>query len=529
MLLLSLALVAGCAKRVTMVEQANRDQVLLLGNKDEPADLDPNVNEAISTTRILGALFEPLVRYSDDGQSVVPAVAASWEASADGLTYSFHLRPDARWSNGRPVTAPDFRDSFLRVLDPKVSSVNASYAFAIVGAEDFLAGRLTDPRAVGIEAAGPYLLVLHLRFPAPYLLETLTSDPFYPVFLADLDAHGGRRQRGGPWERPGVLVSNGPFELAEWKANAFVRVTANPHYWDAAHVRVREVRFFPTDDENAEERSFRAGQLHVTYRLPKTKVPAYASEHPEEFHIAQKLRVDFLTFNVIAGPFLDPRVRRAFSLAVDRDRLVKAALGRLATPAATFVRPGTGGFQPTPRFHHDAAAARAELAAAGFPGGKGFPSVELALNGTTGVTLAVAEVVQQMWRETLGVEVHLRPMEFKVYLAAARDHAFQVLLEGFSPFPDPHDLLAFGVMGDPNNDAGAANPSYDAAFSAADRTVDLARRLVAFDAVEAINADQVYYAPLYFENQAVLVSPSVGGWRDHPMGDLNWHDLFLKP
>jgi len=520
---------SGCAKRETMVQAANRRGILLIGNKDEPADLDPNINEAITTSRILSALFEPLVHYSADGQSIVPAGAASWEIAGDGLTYTFHLRPDAKWSNGAPVTAMDYRDSFLRVIDPKVSAINASYLFSVVGAEDYLTGRLTDPHRVGVEAPDALTLVLRLRYPADYLLKTLTQDPFEPVYLPDLDAHGGRRQRGGPWERPGVLVSNGPFQLAEWKANAYVRVTRNPHYWDAAHVRLNEVRFFPTDDENAEERAFRAGQLHVTYRLPKTKVEGYAAEHPDEVHLVPKLRVDYLSFNVQAAPLSDPRVRRALSLAVDRNRLVHAALGRLGEPAATFVRPGTGGFQPTPRFRFDAAAARAQLAAAGFPGGHGFPNLEFALNGTSGVTLAVAEALQQMWHDVLNVDVHLRPMEFKVYLSVVRDHTFQVLLEGFSPFPDPHDLLAFGVTDDPNNDAGARNPAYDAAFQAADRTVDPARRLQAFDGLEALNAEQVYYAPLFFENQAVLVAPSVRGWRDHPLGDLNWHELFVQP
>jgi oligopeptide transport system substrate-binding protein len=520
---------AGCSRRPTAVSEGNRDQVLLVGNKDEPADLDPHINEAISTGRILGSLFEGLVEYADDGQGVVPGAAESWEMSPDGLTYTFHLRPEARWSNGAPLTAQDFRDSFLRILDPHVGSETADYAFAIAGARDFLAGRFADPSRVGIEAQGAHTLVLRLNQPVPYLLKMLAWDPFYPVFMPSLDANGGRLQRGGPWERPGVMVSNGPFTLAEWRPNAFVRVVRNPNFWDAAHVRLKEVRFYPTDDEAAEERAYRAGQLHLTYTLPKTKVAVYENEDPAALHRIPVQRTNFIAFNVASGPFSDRRVRQAFSLAIDRERLARAALGDLGTPAHALVRPGTAGFMPGRRFPFDPPAAARLMEEAGFPGGRGFPAVELTLNGNGGTVLAVAEILQQMWAEHLGVRLQLRPLEFKVYLSVDRDRQFQVLLEGYGGVPDPHDQLSFGVSGDPNNDSGAANPAYDRAFAVSDRELDPGRRQVALDAVEAINAAEVYYAPLYYSDRAMLIRPSVQGWHDHAVAAINWRELYLQP
>jgi oligopeptide transport system substrate-binding protein len=520
---------AGCGRRASTVDAGNRDLVLHIGNKDEPEDLDPHVSTATSTGAILGALFEGLVRLGDDGRTILPGAAERWEVSPDGLTLTFHLREDGRWSNGAPVTARDFRDSFLRVVDPQLGCENAGYTFPIVGARDFLEGRAADPARVGVRAPDAHTLVILLDHPAPYLLILLRGPPFYPVYMPSLDANGGRRQRGGPWTRPGVLVGNGPFTLNEWRPNAYVSVRRNANYWDAGRVSLREIRFYPTDDEGAEERAFRAGQLHVTNRLPKTKVPVYEAEHPGELHLLPILRTNFITFNVTREPMRDPRVRRALSLAVDREKLVRAALGKLGTPAFSLVRPGTGGFTAANGFKFDPREAERLMAEAGYPGGKGFPSAELTLNGNTGVTLAVAEVLQQMWADHLGIRVAVHPLEFKAYLNTERERQFQILLEGYSYIPDPRDMLEGGVTGDPNNDSGASDPSYDAAFAASDRSQEPAVRSAAFAALEAINARNVYYAPIYFANRGFLVSPSVRGWHDSASSTIDWRYPSLKP
>ena len=522
-------LLAGCSRPESAVATGDRDQVLHLGNKDEPADLDPHINTASSTSTILSSLYQGLVTPASDGVTVLPGDAERWETSADGLTLTFHIRRDVRWSNGEALTAEDYRQSFLRILDPKLGCELSGYTFAIKGARDYIEGRQADPSLVGLRVPDPHTLVVVLDYPAPYLFKVLGRAPFYPVYLRALDTTGGRSQRGGAWTLPGVLVSNGPFTLAEWKPNASIRVVRNPNYWDAGRVRLREIRFYPIDDEAAEERSFRAGQLHVTYRLPKTKVPVYESEHPGELHLTQSLRTNFVTFNVTRAPFTDPRVRRAFSLAIDRERLVGAALGKLGAPAHSFVRPGTGGYVPAGLFRFDPAEAASQLAAAGYPGGAGLPPVELTLNGNTGVALTVAEVLKEMWKTNLGVRVDVRAVEFKVYLSIERERQFQILTEGYSYISDPRDLLEGIVTGDPNNDAGASNPDIDRALDASDHALDPAGRWAAFDAMEAVNAREVYYAPIYFPNRGMLVGPSVKGWRDNSLGIIDWREISLGP
>jgi oligopeptide transport system substrate-binding protein len=521
---------AGCGRHETLVESGTRDQVLHFGNKDEPADMDPQIDTASSTAKLLSSVFQGLVVFSGDGLSILPGMADRWTVSSDGLTYAFHIRDGARWSNGEPLTSKDFLDSFLRALDPQVGCEDAGWAYPIRGARDFVEGRSKDPAAVAIGAPDPHTFTIVLAHPAPYVLMLLTTNLFYPVYMPSLDANGGRRQRGGPWTRPGVLVGNGPFTLAEWKPNAYVSVKRNPYYWDAGHVRLSEIRFYPTDDENAEERAFRAGELHLTFRLPKTKVPVYESEHGRELHVVPVLRTNYLTFNVTKAPFTDSRVRRALALAIDREKLVGAALGRLGTPAYSFVRPGTGGYTPAKGFRFDPAEARRLLKAAGFAGGAGLPPVELTLNGNTGTTLAVAEVIQQMWAENLGFRATLNPLEFKVYLSTMRERQYQVMFEGWTyAMPDARDMLEEAVTGDPNNDALASSRDYDAAFAESDSTADQARRREAFDRMEAVNARECFFAPVYYTNQGFLVHPSVRGWQDNAIDIVDWRGIYLAP
>jgi oligopeptide transport system substrate-binding protein len=517
----------GCARHETEVARGIRDQVLLIGNRDEPADLDPTINDAATTERILQALFEGLVNVGGDGTTIIPGVAERWEISHDGLTYTFHLRGNARWSNGAAVTSGDFLDTFMRALDPQLASETAGYSFPIRGARAFVEGRSTDPASVGIRAPDPRTLVVTLEHPSASFLTLLAGSPYFPVYMPSLDANGGRHQRGGPWERPGVLVSNGPFMLSEWRPNAYVSVKRNPDYWDAGRIRLNEVRFIPTDDEDGEERSFRAGQLHVTAHLPMSKVAVYAAGHPEELHINPSLRVVYLTFNVGRAPFTDRRVRSAFSLAIDRKQLVDAALGRLGTPAFTWVRPGTGGYTPRRGFRYDPAEARRQLAEAGYPGGAGLPPIEFTLSADGGVILQVAQVLQQMWAKNLGVQVSVAPMEFKAYLSASRERQFQLLVEGWGPIPDPGNVLEMGATGDPNNDATFSDRGYDDALLASQSAPTEVARWAAFDTMEAINAREVAYAPLYHVNVAFLVHPSVRGWRDNIIGRIQWRDLYL--
>ncbi|MEO6006131.1 MAG: peptide ABC transporter substrate-binding protein [Opitutus sp.] len=524
----SVLLMSSCGRRSSHVDKNVREQILLIGNKDEPDTFDPHLSNASSTHGILSTLFEGLVNLANDAETILPGVADRWEISTDTLTYTFHLRANAHWSNGDALTAVDFRDSFLRIIDPKLGSECATYMLCIAGARDFLEGRSLDPATVGVRVIDAQTLAITLAHPAPYCLKLLSQCPFYPVHRASVEAAGGWRIRTGDWTRSGHLISNGAFTLAEWRQNAFTRVVRNEEYWGAAKVRLKELRFFPTDNEASEELSYRSGQLHVTYRIPEHKVAIYERDRPTEIHLAPLLRTDLLTFNVSAAPFTDARLRRAFALAVDRPRLVKAALGKLGI-SATAMTPPSSSFTPKPVVRFDVAEAKRLLTEAGFPGGAGLPAIQLSLNGNAGSPLLIGELVQQMWLENLGVRVELRPLEFKIYLTLNRTKDFQVTLDGWSSgIPDPRDLLQTATSRDPNNSAGWSNTEFDQAFAAADATGAVAERNRAFDEMEAVIARETPYSPLYHAVQGFLVQTTVHGWRDNPLRLVDWRELWLE-
>lgn len=365
----------GC-RRGTRVDAGNREGILHLANTSEPADLDPNANIDADTQQILNALFEGLVELSGDGHTVLPGVADRWDVSADGLVYTFHLRPDARWSNGAALTSDDFLFSFRRVFDPLVACEESSFGFAIKGSEDYALGRTKDVSTLGLDAPSPQTFVIRLAHPAPYFLEVLgLGSPFMPVYRPSLEKFGGVHQRGSPWTREGNLVCNGPFVLTRWTQNQVIEVRKNPLYWDAPRVRLSGVNFYAIENAAVQERGFRAGEFHATTILPTQKAAAYETERPRVLHISPQLRSSFVTFNVSRAPFSDARVRRALSMAIDRKKLCSAVFHSLAEPAFAQLRPGTGGYTPPSsgayEFHPDAA--RRLLAEAGYPGGRGFP------------------------------------------------------------------------------------------------------------------------------------------------------------
>ena len=261
----------SCGKRETAVDAGLRAATLEISNTGEPGELDPHVINAAPDYQVIPALFEGLLNFEPTTLAPTPGVAERWEISADGLTYTFHLRANAKWSNGDPFTSADFVYSFRRALSPALGSQYTLLFNPVRGAADYAAGKLTDFSAVGFVAPDPHTLVITLAQPTPYLLGMIAGNPiWFPVHRATIERHGKIDQRGTGWTRAGHLVGNGAFILKEWRPNQVIVAEKSPLYWDAAHVRLQTLRFHAIDSLDAEERSFRAGQLHVA-RLPPAK------------------------------------------------------------------------------------------------------------------------------------------------------------------------------------------------------------------------------------------------------------------
>jgi oligopeptide transport system substrate-binding protein len=508
----------GCHRRETPAQAGIRTQTLLVGNGAEPADLDPQVITAYTDENLALALFEGLTAIDERTSEPAPAAAAAWETSADGLTWTFHLRPDLRWSNGEPLTAADFIASWRRMLDPALAAEYAYLLYPLRNAERFNRGEIRDPAALGCSAPDARTLRLELARPTPYLAALAAQPPWFPVNPRVLARFGAGSRRGTAWTRPGNLVGNGPFTLAEWTPNARLVVARNPAYWNASAVTLRSIVFFPNESPDTEERDFRAGQLHVTASLPLTKIALYRRDAPDRLRIDPFLQTFFLRFNTTRPPFDDPRIRRALALAIDRERLTRSVLAGARPPAHTFTPPGCAGYTARARVDFDPAAARRLLADAGHPGGHGLAPIEVQVRNDD-IQPAVMEAVQAMWLRELGVRVTLATLEQKSWIENQQTLNYGASIAAWAgDFLDPVTFLDLFVTNGGNNWTGWKNAAYDRWIAAAATAPTPAQRGEDFQQAEALLLAEAPVTPLYFGAQTYLIDPAVRGWEPALLG-----------
>lgn len=510
----------------TPAVRAAAPKVLHVGNGSDPQSLDPQLLTGVIEGRISRALNEGLVR-TDADLKPVPGLAASWEISADGLTYTFHLR-EARWSHGRPVTAHDFVRSFQRLLTPALGADFAENAYPIAGAEDFHRGRISDFSQTGVKARDDRTLELRLRHPTAYFLYYLTRTEFSPVPLDVVEKHGNAYRPGNRWTNDGNYAGTGPFILKSARNGQKVVVVRSPTYWDRAAVKLDEIHFYPVQSPVDEERMFRTGQLQITQAVPLSKIATYQRKPGTELNIAPFGGLYYYLFNVKRAPFTDVRVRRAFALAIDREALVSRVTLAGEQPAYHAVPTGLQGYASHQSFKADLATAQQLLNEAGFPGGRGLPRVELLYN-TQDNHRAIAEAIQQMWRQHLGAEVTLVNQEWKVYLDVLnKSHAFQMARAGWI-HAEPHGHLERWTTGHANNYALWSNADYDRLLQAALVAPDNATRYGYYQRMEKILNDEMPISPLYFYTVPRLISPRVIGFRTTMDDTFPWKDVDLKP
>ncbi len=517
---------AACSKAPAPSDGAASDKkILLVGNGAEPQDLDPQIVTGVPEHHIIMSLLEGLVAEHPSGVGVSPGTAERWETSADGLVWTFHLRANAKWSNGDPVTARDFVRSYERFLSPSIASQYAYFLFHVVGAEEFNRGDLKDFSQTGFSAPDEHTLVIRLKAPVPFLLESMKHYAWFPVHIPTIEKFGGLARPGSLWTRPGNFVGNGPFVLSEWKPNQHILVTKSPTYWNTAATKLDGVKYFPVDNAETEERMFRTGQLHVTNALPLPKVPVYRDQHPKEFRSDDYYSSSFIRVNTTRKPLDDVRVRRALALALDRDAYVKILEGG-QKPAYHFT-PESPGYSPRARLSHDIEEARRLLAEAGYPDGKNFPPVEfLYVTSNTGKQLA--EVFQQMWRTSLGINIALRNEEWKVYLASQESQNYALCRAGWTgDYPDPHSFLDMWTTGGGNNLTGYSNPEYDRLLASALSAPDEAARMEIYQRLDAFIVRDLPVIPVNFSKTIRALSPRVQNWAPNLLDNHGWQYLDL--
>ncbi|MBI1320340.1 MAG: peptide ABC transporter substrate-binding protein [Candidatus Hydrogenedens sp.] len=517
------ALLSGCGGR-----PVSDEMVIRAGNRSEVQDLDPHVVSGIAEFRALGALFEGLARVNPETLEPEPGVAASWDIAPDGVHYTFHLRDDARWSNGDPVRAQDFVFSWRRMLSPALASEYAYMLHVLKNGRAYNEGGLTDFDQVGVHALDDQTLAVELESPTPYFLSMQVHFSWFPVNPGVVEAAGPIDRRGTGWTSNGKHVGNGPYMLEDWRPDEVLRVVRNPNYWDAEHVRADAVEFYPISNEQTEEREFRSGKLDLTYSVPIHRIPVYQAEQPEVLVIAPYVQTYYYRFNLSRPPFDDARVREAFSLAIDRERLASEVLKAGERPAYSFTPPDTAGYTAEYRVGQDGDKARALLAEAGYPGGKGFPRVEILYN-TAEFDKVISEAVQQMWKEELGVESGLRNQDYKVYLDAMSALDYDIARSTWlADVMDPINFLECFLTGSGNNRTGYSSEAFDGHIRAAYAEPDAAKREADLQAAEKQLLQDAPITPVLYMTQKFLKAERLKGLETNSLGYIRWQDLYIE-
>ena len=526
----AMLVLTGCGKNNPSATQTSSsgevEQILKVGNGSEPQDLDPQIVTGLLEMHILLSLMSGLADYDPKDLHPVPNLAESWDISPDQLTYTFHLRA-AKWSNGDPIVAADFVKSYHRMLAPSLASEYAYMLFVVTNAEAFNTGKLKNFDEVGFKAVDDRTLLIQLNAPTPYFLSLLPHQSWFPVHIPTIEKNGPLYERGNRWTRPETFVGSGPFTLAEWKQNQVIIVKKNPNFWDAATVKLKEIHFFPMEGDT-EELAFRTGQLHVTDTVPPTKIEVYKREHPELIQISPLLGTYYYVCNVNKPPLTDKRVRRALAMSINREGITKTVTRGNEQLAFSFTPPGCGDYPLHTYFKADIAAAKKLLAEAGYPDGKGFPKIEILYN-TADTHRQIAESIQQMWKENLGIEVELVNQEWKVYLDSQRSKNYQVSRASWiSDYIDPRSFLDMYVTDGGNNRAGWSNKEYDRLIREAGETADPQKRYDLFQQAETILMDEMPVIPIYFYTHKILMRPEVKGWWPNVLDMHPYKYVYLE-
>ena len=512
---------AGNGNAASNEEAGREDGVFDVNIASEPESIDPALNSAVDGAIMISHLFESLIRWDDDGNGnaiLKPGIAESWDVSDDGLTWTFHLR-DAKWSDGKPVVAEDFVYSWNRLVNP---DTGADYEYML----DMVKGY--EDKKLDISAPDEKTFVVNLSVKCPYFEEICAFPAVMPVRK---DAVEGSEN----WTNSAdTLISNGPYVLKEWKHNQVIEMEKNPEYYDADSVKAEKLAFHLQDDKNEIYASYRSGDLDFINSVPQEEVQKLLDT--KELKVLPQVGTYYVVFNTEKEPFNDARVRKAFSLVIDRDFIVKQVSGKGEEPASGYVPSGVydvdgaegddfrtkGGDYYSIKvddYEKNVEEAKKLMEEAGYKDGQGFPQVEYLYNTSEGHK-AIAEALQNMWQEKLGVQVTLQNQDWNVFLTERKQGNFNIARSGWiADYNDPMSFIDMWMTGGGNNDAQYKNPKYDDLVKAAKATSDQAERMENMHKAEDILVgEDAVVAPIYFYTNSHMMKPNIEGLYYTPLG-----------
>ena len=495
-----------------------------IANGAEPESLDPAKIQGVPEHRIFETLFEGLIVYDPQTADGVPGLAESWEVSEDGMTYTFKLRK-ANWSDGTPITAHDVVYSWLRELAPETASPYAWFpVMFLAGANEYNIGE-AGPEAVQIRALDDYTFQMDLIGPLPYVIGALGHYSFAVVPQHAIEKYGDE------WILPGNFVGNGPYTLKEWTPQDKIVAVKNEAYWDADSVKLDEVVFYASDDNNTNYNMYLSGQVDWLTGIPNDKLDSVLMR--EDYQVAPQLSTYYYTIQTTKAPFDDARVRRALSLAIDRQTLVDEVT-KAGQIAAWGIVPNMAGYDalefPFDNMDDAIAEAQSLLAAAGYPNGVGFPSFALLYN-TDDSHKMIAEYVQQQWANNLGINCVLENQEWATYLSNRNAGNFDVARAGWvGDYQDPNTFLDMFVTGAGMNGGKYSNEDYDLFINEAARMEAGEDRMDVLKTAESImiDEDQAIIPFYYYVSQNLIDLDKWGGWYSNTMDYHPTKDIYLK-
>ena len=532
-LLLSVLWLAGCSHSS---EPASVDAAARPGSSvaeshlrrqidQAPRTLDPGLSVDVPAQRVIDDLFEGLVRLDPAGK-VVPAVARSWDVSADQLQWTFHLQPDARWSDGTPVTAHDFVFAWRRVVDPATASQASQMLAPVRNALQIASGKL-PPEQLGVQAPDDHTVVVQLIAPTAWFIYQLTNNSLFPVPQHVV------RKHGADWVRPGVMVGNGAFVLQELRINGAIQLLRNTRYREASAVKLKRITYFPVGDRAASAARYLAGDLDVTDGFPVEDIGMLSRQLGTQLTLAPYLGTVMFGMNHTRPPFDSAALRMALTLALDRDVLTHKLLHDLYLPAYTLVPPTEGYQSALPEWvnwstEQRHARARQLYAQAGYSATHPL-QVDLSWPTSGPDTRRVLEALAAMWQVNLGAEVRLANEEWRVHQQNRQLSVHALFWNAWiGDYPDPQTFLDLYRVGSPQNHGKYANANYERLIALGSTTGDAAQRAQAWQQAEAqLNADAAYI-PVYYYQSRHLIRPWVKGWQGNIMDRHLSRDLWFS-
>ncbi len=505
------------ASRNSPLTLADGSTVFRRGNGAEPETLDPHRAQSVTSSNILRDIYEGLVNQSPEGE-LIPGGAERWEISDDGKTYTFYLRKDARWSNGDPVTAKDYVYGLRRCVDPETGSVYAEILTPINNAKAIIGGEL-PPEALDVTAVNDHKLEIHLKAPTPYFIGLLAHSSAYPAHHASIEKHGDQ------FTQPGNHITNGAYQMSEWVVASHITITRNEHYWDNANTGIDVVKYLPIENTESEFKRYLAGELDMTGSVPIPQIEWAKTNLPDDYQSYPSLAVYYYGLNLTREPFKDnPKLRRALSLAIDRNIITEKVTRGGQIPAYAWVPPGVNNYKPqNPEYatwprDKQLAEAKRLYKEAGYSDENPL-EVELRYNTSEGHK-KIATAVASMWKTALGAKVVMVNEEWKVFLQNVNTKKVtQVYRSGWvGDYNDANTFMelmhsAFGLNG-----TGYANPDYDALLDRASMESDAGKRRTLMQQAEQLLIADQPVIPIYHYVGTRLVKPYLKGFVGNIMG-----------